>query len=321
MLYCRAVLNSAGELTGCKNSTEKLKDFSEKGGCHKSENANDFPNQHILPLVGEWEFERDDDEYIKFLDLFLTYMLERDLISHRDSAIPFLTSFSALLREHELNSLLFDVHTTLKRRQMRTKDQNVFTAGSCYALVFEPSDSKPVSLSDEKKKDSQNQILPVCIQHLATQGSVTRLTGKKGLFGLGPQLIYRAHDSSKEITLSPILTQRWSDQASSVPETAPGHKYIYRVVQDNGFMQRAEAPPETKTKLNNVARLLEWMIRWSDRKLCYEPVSTEPFQDRQPTMHAKTSASAILTSLWLLEQQFCNESYDQNVHFGVSTSK
>ncbi|EPY80931.1 hypothetical protein CB1_000775012 [Camelus ferus] len=63
------------------------------------------PNPTELTLTGVWEFERDDDE------------------------------------EHELNSLFFDVHTTLKRRQGKTKGQNVFRAGSCFVVVPESSES------------------------------------------------------------------------------------------------------------------------------------------------------------------------------------
>ncbi|XP_053153161.1 ciliogenesis and planar polarity effector 1 isoform X2 [Hemicordylus capensis] len=310
--------NCAGEFTGYKETNEKLKEFNVERRDNKRENNEGLPSQHVLPLVGEWEFERDDDDYIKFLDLFLTYMLERDLINLSvSSAVPFLTSFSALLREHELNSLLFDVHTTLKRRQIGAKGQNVFRAGSSYTLIFESSVSKPASLFDEKEKDFQKQTLPVSIQQSAKpsdHASTVRLAARRGLFGRCQQLTYGAHDSSKEITLTPVLTQHLLEQASSIPQMDLAHKYIYKAVQMNDVLPREEPTPEMKYMFHNVARLLEWMIRWSDRRLLYDPVSTEPFQECQPMMHVKASAAAILTSLWLLEQQYCNKTQDQSQH-------
>ncbi|XP_028604590.2 ciliogenesis and planar polarity effector 1 isoform X8 [Podarcis muralis] len=305
----KEVSNCAGELTGYDRSTEKLKDLNVEGKSIIKENCKDLTNQHVLPLVGEWEFERDDDEYIKFLDLFLTYMLERDLINHKDSMIPFLRSFSTLLREHELNSFLFDVHTTLKRRQIRNKGQPVFRVGSCYAPVFDPSAANLDPLCDNKKKVSNK---PAVLETFVCD-SVMRLTARRGLFGLSQQSIYGARDSCKEKTLAPVFTQRLSEQTSS-PQTAPVPRYIYKAVQVTDILQTTEPTPDMNFKFNNVARLLEWMIRWSDRRLLYDPISTEPFQECQPMMHVKTSSSAILTSLWLLEQNFSSESQNQNVH-------
>ncbi|KAJ6656118.1 hypothetical protein lerEdw1_004169 [Lerista edwardsae] len=310
-------LSYAGELTGHKRTTEKLKGFSVEERSNKRENKKNFNNQHVLPLVGVWEFEREDDQYLKFLDLFLTYLLERDLINHRNSVIPFLTSFTALLREHELNSLLFDVHTTLKRRQIRMKGQNIFRAGSCFTLIFETNGSKPASLYDEKEKDSKKHTSPIFIQQTtepSVRGSVVRLASRRGLFGLNRQLIYGAHDSSKEITITPVFTQNLSEQASSLPTTPLVYKCIYKAVQVNDVIQREEPTPELKCKFNRIAPLLEWMIRWSDRRLLCDSISAEPFQEYRSVMHVKTSATAILTSLWLLEQKYCSESQNRSLY-------
>lgn len=318
----RQVSSISGEVTRQKRTTEKSKGFSVEERSNKRENKEDFHNQdNVLPLVGVWEFERGDDEYLKFLDLFLTYLLERDLISHRNSEIPFLTSFSPLLREHELNSLFFDVHTTLKRRQIGTKGQNVFRAGSCFTLIFQTHGSKQASWYDEEQKDSKKDSLPISIQQPienSVHDSVMRFTSQKGLFGLNQQLIYGAHDSSKEITLTPVFTQHLSEQASSLPKMPPVYKYIYKAVQVNEVVQREEPTPELKYKFNSIAPLLEWMIRWSDRRLLCDSISAEPFQEYQTVMHVKTSATAILTSFWLLEKQYCNESENQNEDLQVS---
>ncbi|XP_062828550.1 ciliogenesis and planar polarity effector 1 isoform X2 [Anolis carolinensis] len=304
------------ELTGCDKYTEKIEDFTGKGRSTKKQNNKDCSKQQVLPLVGEWEFERDDDEYVKFLELFITYILERDLISHRDSSIPFLVSFSALLREQELSSLLFDVHTTLKRRQIATKGQNIFRAGSCYALVFDPSHSQPESLSEEKTKDSKKRTLPVPIQkpiEFYDHKYVMKLAKRRGLFGLRQQSIHSPHDSSKKILLTPLLSQHSSEE-TSFPKTSAVHKFIYKPIRMNDVVQREEPTPEMKFKFNHVAHLLEWMIRWSDRRLLYDPMAAEPFQECQPKMHVKISASAVLASMWLLEEYYSSKSEDQSIH-------
>lgn len=93
---------------GRKNAAHKIKALNWKTKHKDKVYGMDTNNQCNLPVVGAWEFERgDDDEYIIFLELFLSYVLERDLIKYSDLGIKFLTSFSGLLREHELNSLFF----------------------------------------------------------------------------------------------------------------------------------------------------------------------------------------------------------------------
>ncbi|KAG5834759.1 hypothetical protein ANANG_G00264970 [Anguilla anguilla] len=67
--------------------------------------------------TGTWEFELLDEEYPRFLELFLSYVLERDCGEDKALALPLLSGFSPQLREAELHSLAFDVLTTLKRRQ------------------------------------------------------------------------------------------------------------------------------------------------------------------------------------------------------------
>lgn len=319
LLCCRELHNCGADLSGYKSTPEKLRDFNVKETDSKRKANKALPENHALPVVGVWEFERDDDEYMKFLDLFLTYVLERDHISHRDSAVPFLKSFSALLREHELNSLLFDVHTTLKRRQNRTKSQNVFRAGSSYTLTLKPSNSKPASWCDEKKKEPKKHSLPASVQQPTEPSghdSAMRHTMKRGLFGLSPQSVYGAN-SSKGITLTPVLTQRLSDHVSSITQTLPVHKYIYKAIQVTDDTQREEFSPEIENEFDSIARLLEWMIRWCDRQLLYDRIPADPFQERRPMMHVKTSASAILASFGLLERHHSSESRDQNGHFAV----
>ncbi|XP_034629030.1 ciliogenesis and planar polarity effector 1 isoform X2 [Trachemys scripta elegans] len=298
------------EQTGSKKTAHKIKYLNWKAK-HK-EHSKVLPNQHTLPVVGAWEFERDDDEYVKFLDLFLSYMLERDFVNCSDPGIPFLTSFSELLREHELHSLLFDVHTTLKRRQGKTNSQNVFRAGCCYAVTPASCDSKPASLCNEKQKHLENQMSVSVLQPADSSvcdsvNGVKKYMGKEGLFGLNHLSVYRAQDKKQEITITPI-TQTLSDHACSNIQTSVTCKYVYKTIHVNDVLPREELALELKNKFSNIARLLEWMIRWSDRRLLCDTNKIESFQESRPMMHVKTSAAAILTSLWLLGRPYCDES-------------
>ncbi|XP_023380594.1 protein JBTS17 [Pteropus vampyrus] len=149
--------------------------------------------QNALPIIGVWEFERDDDEYIKFLDLFLSYVLERDLLGSKGPGIPFLTSFSGHLREHELNSLLFDVHTTLKRRQGKTKSQNVFRAGSCFVLAPEFNESEKSESQALSASVLVNQRIRPFLENPLNE--VNKNEGKSGLFGLKQKSVYRVQEN------------------------------------------------------------------------------------------------------------------------------
>uniref|UniRef100_A0A674HZA6 Ciliosis and planar polarity effector complex subunit 1 n=1 Tax=Terrapene triunguis TaxID=2587831 RepID=A0A674HZA6_9SAUR len=307
------------EQTGSKKTAYKIKYLNWKAK-HK-EHSKVLPNQHTLPVVGAWEFERDDDEYVKFLDLFLSYMLERDFVNCSDPGIPFLTSFSELLREHELHSLLFDVHTTLKRRQGKTNSQNVFRAGCCYAVTLASCDSKPASLCNEKQKHLENQMSVSVLQPADSSvcdsvNGVKKYMGKEGLFGLNHLSVYRAQDKKQEITITPI-TQTLPDHACSNMQTSVTCKYMYKTIHVNDVLPREELAFELKNKFSNIARLLEWMIRWSDRRLLCDTNKIESFQESRPMMHVKTSAAAVLTSLWLLGRPYCDESQARITSFKV----
>ncbi|XP_075788637.1 ciliogenesis and planar polarity effector 1 isoform X2 [Pelodiscus sinensis] len=306
------------EQTGRKNTAYKIRYLNCKAK-HKEKEHTILPNHHTLPVVGAWEFERDDDEYVKFLDLFLSYVLERDLINCSDPGIPFLISFSELLREHELHSLLFDVHTTLKRRQGKTNSQNVFRAGCCYAVTRASCDSKPVSLCNEKQKCLENQmsvsvLKPADTSMCDSMNGVKKYMGKKGLFGLNHLSVYRAQDNKQEITITPI-TQTLSDHACSILQTSVTYKYMYKTIHVNDVIPREELGLELKNEFSNIARLLEWMIRWSDRRLLCDTNTVESFQESRPMLHVKTSAAAILTSLWLLGRPFCDELQAKHTNF------
>ncbi|XP_047411813.1 ciliogenesis and planar polarity effector 1 isoform X5 [Sciurus carolinensis] len=306
--FCQRNSPANMELTliGKPSDRKKICNQSKKP---KSKEDHEKLSQNTLPVIGIWEFERDDDEYIKFLDLFLSYVLERDLLNSRDPGMPFLTSFSAHLREHELNSLLFDVHTTLKRRQGKTKSQNVFRAGSCFVVAPESHESgKASSLSDGYTITLGNHALSA--SDLVSQGirpflekplhEVSKDEGKNGLFGLKKNSIYRIQDGNREKPLN----QRSPNHIFLSPKTTKTRRYSFKAIECNDINPQEDIPLILKNAFGSIGRLLEWMIRWSDRRLLCDSGITQSPCEYSPVIRVKTSTAAILTSLWLLEQPY-----------------
>ncbi|KAG8599031.1 hypothetical protein GDO81_002855 [Engystomops pustulosus] len=254
------------------------------------------------PKVGTWEFECNDDEYTGFLDLFLSYLLERDLLHSGEAGIPFLTTFSPQLREHELNSLIFDVHTTLKRKLVRAAIRSVYRAGSCFT-------QNSASLDDSSKDmegapphtpgvaDPSHAPCPTGVLGkplIFSKKHFTNLKSKRsvrsGLFGLQDQGPKKQKDNDANQSLTP--------------------HYSYRLIQNKLCTPNEELGSELQAKYSNEAKLVEWMIRWSDRRLfwstgkaelCHVPAST--------AIRVKTSSAALLTSIWLLEKPYLGSSY------------
>uniref|UniRef100_A0A8C3MJ19 Uncharacterized protein n=1 Tax=Geospiza parvula TaxID=87175 RepID=A0A8C3MJ19_GEOPR len=270
-------------------------------------------NQHNLPVVGAWEFERDDDEYVRFLELFLSYVLERDLIKYSNLGIPFLTSFSGLLREQELNSLFFDVHTTLKRRQNKTRSQSVFRAGSCYTVTLASCDPGEVSAYNENKNILEK---PTIVQTVGQtrEPSVCNLKKglKEGLFGLKYKLIYRAQTDNQGVSVAQA-SQTFRNHTSSTLQTQAIPKYVYKTLDVVGIVPAEELPIDLMGKLSNISKLLEWMIRWSDRRLLHGSNKQDSLEETLPMIHLKTSSVAVLTSFWLLEQLYGDRSQTRNI--------
>uniref|UniRef100_H3AN04 Ciliosis and planar polarity effector complex subunit 1 n=1 Tax=Latimeria chalumnae TaxID=7897 RepID=H3AN04_LATCH len=278
---------------------------------------------HTLPVVGTWEFECDDDEYVRFLELFFSYLLEKELVNNIDPNIPLLTSFSDHLKEHELNSLLFDVQTTLKRRQNKTTgvNNNFFRAGSCYCTTSVSDQAeKPASLYNEvpRRLVDQDQLNSAVVSNLPRTDSYidqhlpgVNNPGKlKGLFGSKQQSMSPFQERGQEIPPTPrtfsALSQSFSDVLSS---PCP-----YQIDKE-GVIPAEDLTPELKAKFKGTARLLEWMIRWSEKRLHYGPSKVERLQEYNTVIRVKTSAAAILTSLWLLDRRYCKELPHANSNF------
>ncbi|XP_030824332.1 ciliogenesis and planar polarity effector 1 isoform X2 [Camarhynchus parvulus] len=298
---------------GNKNTARKIKAPNCKTKHKDKMCRRDRLNQHNLPVVGAWEFERDDDEYVRFLELFLSYVLERDLIKYSNLGIPFLTSFSGLLREQELNSLFFDVHTTLKRRQNKTRSQSVFRAGSCYTVTLASCDPGEVSAYNENKNILEK---PTIVQTVGQtrEPSVCNLKKglKEGLFGLKYKLIYRAQTDNQGVSVAQA-SQTFRNHTSSTLQTQAIPKYVYKTLDVVGIVPAEELPIDLMGKLSNISKLLEWMIRWSDRRLLHGSNKQDSLEETLPMIHLKTSSVAVLTSFWLLEQLYGDRSQTRNI--------
>lgn len=295
------------ELTLVGKPSDKKKTCNQKESSQRKEDHETL-RKKVLPTVGAWEFERDDDEYINFLELFLSYVLERDLCSS-DPGIPFLTSFSGHLREHELNSLLFDMHTSLKRRQSKTRSESVYRAGSCFAVIPESHEcEKLFSLNSTCAQNVESQVLSA--SELVNQSASTsdnllpEVTGnerKAGLFGLKQKPIYRIQDDKRE---KPLM-QRPSNQSFSIPKSIDTGGYRFQAVEYSAASLQEDVPLALENMFRHVGRLVEWMVRWSDRRLLCDSGVTQSSCKYSPVIRVKTSTAAILTSLWLLEQPYC----------------
>ncbi|NXJ15090.1 CPLN1 protein, partial [Odontophorus gujanensis] len=290
-----------GEI-GSKNATCKTKPLTCKTKHIEKAYRKDTLNQCSLPVVGAWEFERDDEEYVNFLELFLSYVLERDLIKYSDFGIPFLTSFSGLLQKHELNSLFFDIHTTLKRRQAKTRSRSVFRAGSCYKVTPASNNPKTVPVRNVNINVLENpNIVKSTVQSTgpSLHNSIKEL--KEGLFGLKHKSIYRSQSDSQGVAVA-LASQTVPKHTSCTLQTLATSKYVYKTVHFPDTVPGEELAIELRGKFSNIARLLEWMIRWSDKRLLCGSKKQESIEESLPVIHVKTSAAAVLTSLWLLEQ-------------------
>ncbi|XP_032394686.1 ciliogenesis and planar polarity effector 1 isoform X3 [Etheostoma spectabile] len=269
--------------------------------------------QPSLPVVGTWEFELEDDEYLNFLELFLSYVLEKDSVDggDSDSELPLLKCFSSQLRERELHSLTFDVLTTVHRRQRDVhnpgrkhlgNDPPVFRAGCCY---------KPV------KKDITPNLQTSSIWSEApvsrTSLSVTSLPGlrtgrPKGLFSLRQQRPLR--QSMK----GGLFGSETSPIQSSFPTGQPSESVRFgsSTSVETVIELQQGLDPKLEARFPELGRLLEWMVRWADRRLlqghhCKKKKGRGGdggAADEGVVIRVKASVPAVLTSFSLLEHRY-----------------
>uniref|UniRef100_A0AAV2J046 Uncharacterized protein n=1 Tax=Knipowitschia caucasica TaxID=637954 RepID=A0AAV2J046_KNICA len=234
-----------------------------------------------LPPVGSWEFELEDEEYLNFLELFLGYLLEKD--SPDTNEFPLLRDFSHELREKELHSLAFDVLTTLNRRQRdghpperrgKNSEHCFFRAGSCFRPITQDASLNSAVCSQSLLRNSSSALAP-----LATAAS-----SHKGLFS---RLKRRRERSQTGSGSSPVRTTESLRFCSVVP--------VVELLQDLNAEFEARFP--------ELGRLLEWMMRWADRRRPLGKSRGETNADGV-VLRLKATTPAVLTSLWLMEQRY-----------------
>ncbi|XP_056287984.1 ciliogenesis and planar polarity effector 1 isoform X2 [Pseudoliparis swirei] len=270
--------------------------------------------QPSLPVVGTWEFELEDEEYLNFLELFLSYVLEKDSADGGDPGgeLPLLRAFSSQLRERELHSLTFDVLTTIHRRQRDVHhparkhsghDPPVFRAGCCFKPVKQGA--TPDLQTSSVWSEAPTSRTSLSVTSLLRQG-----TGKqKGLFGL------RQQRSSGQRIKGGLFCSEASPSRRAFPSRQPSENSIF------GSSTSVEAVIELQQGLDptldaqfpELGRLLEWMVRWADRRALQGHHGKKKKErgrgdggtaDDGVVIRVKASAPAVLTSLSLLERRY-----------------
>ncbi|XP_029940368.1 ciliogenesis and planar polarity effector 1 [Salarias fasciatus] len=260
--------------------------------------------QPSLPVVGTWEFELEDEEYLNFLELFLSYVLEKDSKDGEDSSNepPLLNGFCSEIRERELHSLTFDVLTTIRRqrdghlpaRKHLGSDPPVFRAGCCYRPVGQ-------GRTPERLPSSACSDDPVSRMSVTVTSQPGWRTGKqKGLFGLKQQHSVPLNRHGSEAA---FITEQPSDCST--------HGTSVTVAAVTELQQGLD--PKLEAQFPKLGRLLEWMVRWADRRVLLghhgkkkkeKRVESMATADEGVVIRVKASAPAILTSLSLLEHRY-----------------
>ncbi|XP_020563328.1 protein JBTS17 isoform X3 [Oryzias latipes] len=259
--------------------------------------------QLLQPTVGSWEFELEDDEYLHFLELFLSYVLERGSCLGVDSGseLPLLKSFCSELREKELHSLSFDILTTIHRRQKERKhsgsDAPLFRAGACYRPLSE-------SITPELQASSLWTEAPGSRDCLSVSSHFDqRSPQQRGLFGLWKQnsASFRRGDGS--VLSSEASPAQNAFTADQLPENLPFDSSAS--VQTVSDLQQG-LDPKLEARFPKLGRLLEWMVRWADRGVPFGLRDKKKKEQGRGAgdgvmIRVRASAPAVLTSLSLLE--------------------
>ncbi|XP_040012827.1 ciliogenesis and planar polarity effector 1 [Xiphias gladius] len=269
-----------------------------------------------LPVVGTWEFELEDEEYLNFLELFLSYVLEKDSADggNSGSELPLLKGFSSQLRERELHSLTFDVLTTVHRRQRDGhhpgrkhwgNEPPVFRAGCCYKPIKQ-STTPEVQTSSIGSEGPLSRASP-----FVSSLPGLRTGRQKGLFGLRQQssvpLVQRMKGGHSGSENNPIQSAFPMRQPSESLVLASSTSVEAVVELQQGL------DPKLEAQFPELGRLLEWMVRWADRRVLLGHHGKKKKErgggvggtaEEGVMIRVKASAPAVLTSLSLLEWRY-----------------
>lgn len=262
-----------------------------------------------LPLVGTWDFELEDEEYLNFLELFLSYVLEKDCADSGESGgeLPLLKGFSSQLRQRELHSLTFDVLTTIHRHQRDAHHQArkhlgneppVFRAGCCY---------KPVKQGVTVELSTPSVWNEAPRSSLSVSSLPGRTGRQNGLFGPRQQ--------SSVSSDQRIKGGLFGSETNPSPRAFPTGQLSQSLIC--GTSTSAEAAvelqqgldPKLEAQFPELGRLLEWMVRWADKKVHRSKNKQEKGGEARGTanevvIRVKASTPAILTSLSLLQRRY-----------------
>uniref|UniRef100_A0A672MKC4 Uncharacterized protein n=1 Tax=Sinocyclocheilus grahami TaxID=75366 RepID=A0A672MKC4_SINGR len=276
------------------------KSTQERKGDKRSGTVEPKAPDSTVPAVGTWEFELEDEEYTLFLDLFLSYMLGKDRLDAEGSELPLLSAFSQQLRTRELHSVTFDMLTTLKRRQKdrkRSAQLPLFHAGHCFQTL--PATPRPPDLQSDIHSTS-----PWALPGLHT--------GKhQGLFAL------RRHAAlmSKDVKVNSIGTD--------VESTG------FKILSQAELDVQMELDSSLEARFPQLARLLEWMMRWADRRvLLSQPIrKTSEGSGDSVVIRVNASTPAVLTALELLKRRYSaallgeNSNHSHTAFIGLQLSE
>lgn len=247
-----------------------------------------------LPEVGSWEFELEDEEYPRFLELFLSYLLERgrgggsgggSSSCSEEAELPLIGCFWAHLQEHELHSLGFDVLTTLKRRQRDMRKSSARPQAQARARPRADSPRPPVFLAGRcfhaKRINSPEPERP--------PSSTSR-----------PSFLVQPYSPSLGL---------WSgkQQAGVSLDLSPSPSITsFKAFTSSPSLElQQELDPDLEARFPTLGRLLEWMSRWADRRVLLRRMEEQKRGGAGgPAIRAKASAPAVLTALLLLERRY-----------------
>ncbi|XP_077099891.1 ciliogenesis and planar polarity effector 1 [Siphateles boraxobius] len=240
-----------------------------------------------VPTVGTWEFELEDDEYMLFLDLFLSYVLGKDRLDSEESELPLLSSFSQRFHARELHSVTFDMLTSLKHRQRDGRKRGarlpLFRAGHCFQTLPVTPEPPPVQDTHDTTNATSPWTLPG-IQAREHQGLFSR----------------RQHHTS----ISKV--NRTGSDADS-----PG----FRILSPDELGVQMQLDSSMEIRFPRLARLLEWMMRWADRRvLLSQPMGKRSEGSDAVVIRVKGSTPAVLCALELLEERYSAALLGENAH-------
>ncbi|XP_053501766.1 ciliogenesis and planar polarity effector 1 isoform X4 [Ictalurus furcatus] len=286
-------------------SAEPENTFKSKDGRKRDVTEREH-KRFTLPSVGTWPFELEDEEYPCFLELFLSYVLEKDSPDTEESELPLLSSFSSCLCDRELRSDAFEVLTAIKRRPAGRKKGvrlPAFRAGGCFHVLPETPEPLASIIGPPPSVISET--------HTARIG-----TGALPLPGKQPGLFSLRRQNETPLRQNVITTE-----SGPIRNLIPGipriERWPFKTILCPDVDLQLELDAKSEARFPQLARLLEWMLRWADRSVLLTHSSRKKTGNAvEPVViRAKTSAPAVLSALRLLEQRYTKAQLRTDEHY------